>query len=47
PQEVFLLPSRYLSEKDHLLLEAEFEYRKVIKEDPYPESYIEQKERTV
>ncbi|MEQ6329313.1 hypothetical protein VLF92_13490, partial [Pseudomonas chengduensis] len=43
PQEVFLLPSRYLSEKDHLLLEAVFEYRKVIKEDPYPESYIEQK----
>ena len=47
PQEVFLLPSRYLSEKDHLLLEAVFEYRKVIKEDPYPESYIEQKERNV
>lgn len=42
PQEVFLLPSRYLSEKDHLLLEAVFEYRKVIQEDPYPESYIEQ-----
>jgi hypothetical protein len=33
-----------LSEKDHLLLEAVFEYRKVIQEDPYPESYIEQKE---
>ncbi|MEB6678121.1 putative type VI secretion system effector [Acinetobacter haemolyticus] len=47
PQDVFLLPSRYLSEKDHLLLEAVFEYRKVIKEDPYPESYIEQKERNV
>ena len=47
PQEVFLLPSRYLSEKDHLLLESVYEYRKVIKEDPYPESYIEQKERNV
>ncbi|WPO66431.1 putative type VI secretion system effector [Acinetobacter haemolyticus] len=47
PKEVFLLPSRYLSEKDHLLLEAVFEYRKVIKEDPYPESYIERKERNV
>ena len=44
PQEVFLLPSRYMSEKDYLLLEAVFEYRKVIQEDPYPESYIEQKE---
>lgn len=44
PQEVFLLPSHYMSEKDYLLLEAVFEYRKVIQEDPYPESYIEQKE---
>jgi hypothetical protein len=43
PQEVFLLPSRYLSEKDHLLLESVYEYRKVIESDPYPESYIEQK----
>lgn len=43
PKEVFLLPSRYMSEKDYLLLEAVFEYRKVIQEDPYPESYIEQK----
>ncbi|SUU23039.1 Uncharacterised protein [Acinetobacter haemolyticus] len=47
PKEVFLLPSRYLSEKDHLMLEAVFEYRKVIEEDPYPENYIEQKERNV
>ncbi|HFF4507758.1 TPA: hypothetical protein ACGC1A_003812, partial [Acinetobacter baumannii] len=35
--------SRYLSEKDHLLLESVYEYRKVIESDPYPESYIEQK----
>lgn len=47
PQEVLLLPSRYLSEKDHLLLESVFEYRKVITEDPYPESYIEKIERNV
>jgi hypothetical protein len=47
PQDVFLLPSRYLSEKDHLLLESVYEYRKVIEEDPYPESYIEQIERNV
>lgn len=47
PQEVLLLPSRYLSEKDHLLLEAVFEYRKVITEDPYPESYIDKIERNV
>ncbi|HFF5115209.1 TPA: hypothetical protein ACGDML_004088, partial [Acinetobacter baumannii] len=30
-------------EKDHLLLESVYEYRKVIESDPYPESYIEQK----
>jgi hypothetical protein len=30
-----------------LLLEVVFEYRKIIKEDPYPEIYIEQKERNV
>ncbi|MEB6678122.1 putative type VI secretion system effector [Acinetobacter haemolyticus] len=47
PQEVSLLPSRYLSEEDHLLLESVYEYRKGIEEDPYPESYIEQKERNV
>ncbi|MFV5367674.1 putative type VI secretion system effector [Acinetobacter junii] len=47
PKEVFLLPSRYLSEKDHLMLESVYEYRKVIEEDPYPESYIERKERNV
>jgi len=47
PQEVFLLPSRYLSEKDHLLLESIYEYRKIIESDPYPERYIEQKERDV
>lgn len=43
PQEIFLLPSRYLSEKDHLLLESVYEYRKIIESDPYPESYVEQK----
>lgn len=47
PQEVSLLPSRYLSEEDHLLLESVYEYRKGIEEDPYPKSYIERKERNV
>ncbi|MDC5395674.1 hypothetical protein OHW68_17655, partial [Acinetobacter baumannii] len=30
-----------------ILLESVYEYRKVIKKDPYPESYIEQIERNV
>ena len=43
PEEVFLLPSRLLSVKHSLLLESVFEYRMVIKEDPYPESYLDDK----
>ncbi len=40
PEEVFLLPSRLLSEKHSLLLESVFEYRNVIQDDPYPENYF-------
>lgn len=42
-KELLLLPSRYFSEKDCLMLEVVFEYRKIVDEDPYPESYIENK----
>jgi len=47
PEEVFLLSGRHYSDDYKILLESVYEYRKVIKEDPYPESYIEQKERNV
>lgn len=43
PKELLLLPSRYFCEKDFLMLEAVFEYRKIIEEDSYPESHIENK----
>ena len=33
--------------EDHLLLESVYENRKVIESAPYPENYIEQKERNV
>ncbi|WP_285292135.1 MULTISPECIES: hypothetical protein [unclassified Acinetobacter] len=42
-----MLKSRYISDEYKLLLESVYEYRKVIEQDPYPESYIEQKERNV
>ena len=43
PEEVFLLPSRLLSEKHSLLLESVFEYRNVIQDDPYPKDYFDKK----
>lgn len=44
PEEVFLLPSRLLCEKHSLLLESVFEYRMVIKDDPYPKDYFTKKD---
>ncbi|CAM9369194.1 hypothetical protein ACBE110449_19415 [Acinetobacter bereziniae] len=41
PKEVFLLPSRHISEEYKVLLDGVFDYRKIIQDDPYPESYIE------
>ncbi|QIO06899.1 putative type VI secretion system effector [Acinetobacter shaoyimingii] len=43
PEEVFLLPSRLLSEKHSLLLESVFEYRNIIQDDPYPKDYFDKK----
>ncbi|MEG0030534.1 putative type VI secretion system effector [Acinetobacter sp.] len=47
PEEIFLLSGRHYSDDYKILLESVYEYRKVIQKDPYPESYIEQKERNV
>ncbi|MDS7929456.1 putative type VI secretion system effector [Acinetobacter sp. V102_4] len=47
PKGIFLLSGRHYSDDYKILLESVYEYRKVIKKDPYPESYIEQKERNV
>ncbi|MDH2605418.1 putative type VI secretion system effector [Acinetobacter baumannii] len=43
PTEIFLLSGRHYSDDYKILLESVYEYRKVIKKDPYPENYIEQK----
>lgn len=43
PAEIFLLSGRHYSDDYKILLESVYEYRKVIKKDPYPESYLEQK----
>ncbi|MCV2445308.1 putative type VI secretion system effector [Acinetobacter bereziniae] len=44
PKEVFLLPSRHISEEYKVLLDGVFDYRKIIQDDPYPASYIEKQE---
>ena len=43
PKEVFLLPSRHISQEHKVLLDGVFEYRQIIEEDPYPESYLQDK----
>ncbi len=43
PAEIFLLSGRHYRGDYKILLESVYEYRKVIKKDPYPENYIEQK----
>jgi hypothetical protein len=46
-EEIFLLSGRHYSDDYKILLESVYEYRKIIESDPYPESYIDQKERNV
>nr|WP_320076731.1 hypothetical protein [Acinetobacter haemolyticus] len=46
-EDLYLLSARYYSDDYKILLESVYEYRKVIEQDPYPENYIEQKERNV
>lgn len=45
PESVYLLDGRFISHEHKLWLESVYEYRKAIDFDPYPESYIEQKEK--
>ncbi|WP_288383795.1 putative type VI secretion system effector [uncultured Acinetobacter sp.] len=47
PVEIFLLSGRHYSDDYKILLESVYEYRKVIKKDPYPESYVGQIKRNV
>lgn len=45
PEEIYLLTARFQDLNAKLILESVYEYRKAIDFDPYPESYIEQKEK--
>jgi hypothetical protein len=43
PENIYLLSGRFTDMRDRRVLESVYEYRRVIKEDPYPESYITSK----
>ena len=45
PENINLLSGLFIDKRDRRALESVYEYRRVIKEDPYPESYIESKTR--
>jgi hypothetical protein len=45
PENIYLLSARYTDTKERRFLESVYEYRKVIKEDPYPEGYIGTKKK--
>ncbi|WP_180000590.1 putative type VI secretion system effector [Acinetobacter sp. YH12239] len=42
-KDISLITARYHDKASAITLESVFEYRKVIKNDPYPESYLEDK----
>ncbi|WP_180128917.1 MULTISPECIES: putative type VI secretion system effector [unclassified Acinetobacter] len=43
PQEIYLLTARHEDTSEKLILESIYDYRKVIKDDPYPEDYSDKK----
>ena len=45
PENIYLLSGRYTDKKERRFLESVYEYRRVIKEDPYPEGYIGTKKK--
>jgi hypothetical protein len=44
PEEVYLLTGRFISHEHKLWLESVYEYRNAVDFDPYPESYVKEKE---
>lgn len=42
-QEIYLLTARHEDTSEKLILESIYDYRKVIKDDPYPEDYSDKK----
>ena len=43
PEDIYLLRARHEDQKAKLILESVYDYRKVSVNDPYPESYLEDK----
>ena len=43
PQEIYLFTARHEDTSEKLILESIYDYRKVIKDDPYPEDYSDKK----
>ncbi len=42
-QEIYLLTARHEDTSEKLILESIYDYRKVIKDDPYPKDYSDKK----
>ncbi|WP_180029050.1 hypothetical protein [Acinetobacter sp. YH16032] len=42
-ENIYLLSARYRDKNERRFLESVYEYRRVIEDDPYPESYIDDK----
>ncbi|MEQ1420023.1 putative type VI secretion system effector [Acinetobacter indicus] len=44
PEKIYLLTARHQDDNAKLILESVYEYRRAVEYDPYPESYIKEKE---
>jgi hypothetical protein len=40
PENIYLLSGRFVDNRDRRALESVYEYRRVVDQDPYPESYV-------
>ncbi len=45
PEKMYLLTARHQDDNAKLLLQSVYEYRRAVEYDPYPESYIKEKEK--
>ncbi|WP_227554594.1 MULTISPECIES: putative type VI secretion system effector [Acinetobacter] len=47
PEKIYLLTARHQDDNAKLILESVYEYRRAVEYDPYPESYIKEKEEKI
>ncbi len=47
PEEIYLLTARHQDDNAKLILESVYEYRRAVEYDPYPESYVKEKEEKI